>query len=391
MMTRIPDLRIDPFPWYAQMLDVRPVPYSAEMGAYLVFRADEVRKVMSDYQSFSSAIFDGLSSDMPFEHFLTGIDPPKHTQLRALAAHAFTPKAVQELEPRIREIATKYLDTMLQREDNDFVRDFAVPFPIEVIAEMLGLPEEDRPRFKKWSDIFVEIAERMVKGQTEALPEHVAAFREMLSYFTEQLHHRREHPKSDLMTRLALAEVEGRHLSDTEASHFCLLLMVAGNETTTHLLTNAVRTFAEHPDQWQRLFTEQNLIPQAVEEVMRFRPSIQLMFRLVSREVELGGALMKPGERVGAFLAAANRDPAKFDNPDVFDISRPSGPHLTFGHGIHFCLGAPLARMEMAIALKAMLEKIDRFVIPPGAVLEPLTTFNLIGLKSLPIQMVLRQ
>lgn len=386
-MSDQPDLRLDPYPWYTSMLENNPVHYSPEFGAFLVFRADDARKVFGDHHTFSSAIFDGLSTDLPFDNQLTGMDPPKHTQLRALAAHAFTPKAVQELEPRIQTIVDRYLDEMLSRKDIDFVRDFAVPYPIEVIAEMLGVPEEDRARFKHWSDVMVEISERLLTGQTESLPEHIEAYNHMLGYFAELLRKRRSEPKGDLVSRLALAEVEGQRLSDTDGSNFCGLLMVAGNETATNLLSNAMRTFAEHPDQWELLRRNPELIPQAVEEVMRYRTSVQLMFRVVTKDAEIGGVKMKAGDRVGVFLGAANRDPAKYESPNTFDITRPAGSHLTFGHGIHFCLGAPLARMEMTLGLKAMIQRIRSFRIPTGGQLEPLPSFNLLGLKKLPLEL----
>ena len=385
-MSSLMDLRLDPYPWYAQMLESSPVVFSPEFGAYLVFRAEDVRQVFGDHQTFSSAVFDGLSQDFPFENQLTGMDPPRHTQLRALATHAFTPKAVQELEPRIREIVDRLLAAMLAKDEIDFVRDFAVPFPIAVIAEMLGIPPEDFARFKGWSDTTVEISERLLTGQTEALPEHLTAYNELLGYFRDLLHERRKEPKGDLISRLAAAEVDGRALSDIEASYLCSLLLVAGNETASNLLSNAIRTFAEHPDQWEKLARDPKLASQAVEEVMRYRTSVQLMFRLVKQDTQVGGVSMKAGDRVAVFLGAANRDPAKYDRPNEFDITRPPAPHLTFGHGIHFCLGAPLARLEITTALKALADRVAAFRIPEGSVMEPLTNFNLLGLKRLPLR-----
>ncbi|CAM4459142.1 cytochrome P450 [Paenibacillus tarimensis] len=385
------DRRLDPYPWYAQMFEMNTPVFSPELGAYLVFRADDVRKVMADYQTFSSTVFNGLSSDLPFENQLTGMDPPRHTQLRALATHAFTPKAVQELEPRIQAIVDRYLDRMLEQQPVDFVKEFAIPFPITVIAELLGIPEEDRGQFKYWSDIMVEISERLLTGKTETLPQHASAYNDMMNYFVRLLTERRKHPQQDLLSRLAAAEVDGQRLSDTEASNLCSLLLVAGNETTTNLLTNAVRTFAEFPEQWDLLIHNPSLVPQAVEEVMRYRSSVQMMFRVTTREAQIGDLRMKSGERVIVFLGAANRDPAKYSHPDVFDITRQPGAHLTFGHGIHFCLGAPLARMEMTLALKTIAQRVAQFNIPLGYELEPLPSFNLLGLKHLPVHLVLRQ
>lgn len=384
-MSMMPDLRLDPYPWYTEMLRTSPVVFSPEFGCYLVFRAEDVRKVMQDANLFSSAIFDGLSTEMPFEHQLTGMDPPRHTQLRSLAAHAFTPKAVKDLEPEIVRIVNRYIDMMLERKDADFVRDFAIPFPIEVISAMLGVPDADRSRFKQWSDTIVEISERLLTGAPE-LPAHVAIYNEMLQYFGYLLEERQRNPQEDLISRLALAEIGGQRLSSVEAGHFCTLLMVAGNETTTNLLTNAIRTFAEYPDQWQLLRQNPKLIPQAVEEVMRYRTSVQIMYRVAKKDTVLSGVFIPAGKRVAVFLGAANRDPAKFERPDEFDITRTPGAHLTFGHGIHFCLGAPLARLEISTALKAMLGRVSSFTIPPERELEPLTGMNFLGLKRLPIR-----
>lgn len=384
------DLRLDPYPWYEEMLQVSPVEYSPQFGAYLIFRYEEVRKVFADHQTFSSAVFDGLSQELTFENQLQGMDPPRHTQLRALAVHAFTPKAVADLEPRIRRLVSELLDQALAKDEIDFVRDFAIPFPVTVIAEMLGVPEEERDQFKYWSDVIVEASEHLLTGKAED-PRHVAAYREMKDYFEQRTRERREAPQDDLISRLALAEVEGQRLTDAEAGNFCLLLMVAGNETTTNLLSNAIRTFIEHPGQWELLCREPGLIPQAIEEVLRFRSPVQLLYRVVKQDVELAGRQMKAGERVVVFMGAANRDAGRFERPDTFDITRPLGPHMSLGHGIHFCLGAPLARLESKIAFEALIERIREFHLPEGGRLEPLSTFNVFGLRRLPLRLVRRK
>lgn len=292
-----------------------------------------------------------------------------------------------DLEPRIREITEKLIDQVIDLDEFDFVRDFSIPLPVSVIAEMLGVPEEDHADFKTWSDIIVEISERLLTGATELLPEQIAANRRMKEYFRRLVAERRENPENDLISRLALAEVEGQRLSEFEASNFCTLLMAAGNETTTNLLSNAIRTFAEYPDQWEMLRSNPTLIPKAVEEVFRFRPSVQLEYRLVKQDVEIGGVRIPAGERVAVFMGAANRDPEKFEHPNVFDITRTPSPHMSFGHGIHYCLGAPLARMEVAIALQALTARIGKLHIPAGAVLEPLNNFIIMGLQRLPLKL----
>ncbi|PYI53185.1 cytochrome P450 [Paenibacillus flagellatus] len=361
-----------------------PVSFHPQYGAYLVFRFDEVRRVFGDPDTFSSAVYDGLSEELAFSDQIQGMDPPRHTQLRALAAHAFTRRSVAELEPRIRQTAHDLLDQVKDREEFDFVRGFAIPLPIAVISDMLGVPKEDYDTFKEWSDLITEMSERLLTGLPDD-PKHVEAIREMRAYFQRLLEERRANPREDLVSQLAAAEIDGRRLTPLEASNFCLLLLVAGNETTTNLLVNAVRTFAEHPEQWELLRSSPDLIPKAVEEVMRYRTSVQLMYRVVKKEVELGGAQMKPGDRVVVFMGAANRDPAKYDRPDVFDITRTPSPHLTFGHGIHQCLGAPLARIEVAAALEAMASRISKLQIPDEAELVPLNNFNMLGLQKLPL------
>ncbi|MEF3302191.1 cytochrome P450 [Paenibacillus sp. GYB003] len=384
-MSKPINLQLDPYPWYEEMLKA-PVAFHPQYGAYLIFRFDEVRRVFGDPDTFSSAVYEGLSEELAFGDQIQGMDPPRHTQLRALATHAFTRRSVAELEPRIQQMAHDLLDPIMDREEFDFVRSFAIPLPIAVIADMLGVPKEDNDTFKEWSDLITVMSERLLTGMPDD-PDHVAAMRDMRAYFQRLLEERRLNPREDLVSKLAAAEVDGRRLTPLEASNFCLLLLVAGNETTTNLLVNAVRTFTEHPEQWELLRSNPDLIPRAVEEVMRYRTSVQLMYRTVKKEVELGGAQMKPGDRVVLFMGAANRDPEKYDRPHVFDITRTPSPHLTFGHGIHQCLGAPLARMEVAAALQAMSTRISKLHIPDEAELVPLSNFNMLGLQKLPLKL----
>lgn len=384
-MTSSIEMQLNPYPWYAQMQAANPVVFSPTHDAYLVFGFEEVRQVFRDHQTFSSAVYHGLSEKLAdaFENQLQGIDPPRHTKLRALVSHAFTQREIAELEPNFRAIAEQLADEMMKKQDPDFVRDFAVPYPIAVIAEMIGIPEEDLDRFKNWSDVIVEISHRLLTG-AEELPEHGDIFLEMSSYFEALIVERRLSPQNDLASRLAVAEIEGSRLSDFDAANFCLILLVAGNETTTNLLSNAVRTFAEHPDQWRLLRSNPSLIPQAIEEVLRYRAPVQLMMRVAKQDAVVGGTTIEAGKRVILFMGAANRDPKKFDDPDTFAITRAPGPHTSFGHGIHTCLGAPLARLESAIALEALLQRIEQIRIPAtGDALQPLTAFNLLGLKRL--------
>lgn len=382
------DLRLDPYPMYAEMRKA-PITFNPQFGAWTLFRYEDVRQVLNDHQTFSSAVFEGLSLETIVEHSIQAMDPPRHTKLRALASFAFTPKAVAELQPRIREIAAELLDLALEEAaEFDFAREFAIPFPVAVIAEMLGVPVEDRHRFKRWSDRMTESAERLLIGQMEELTIHVEAYREMRAYFLALIQERRERPQTDILTRLAHAEIDGQRLTDAEAVDFCLLLMAAGNETTTNLLTNGMRSFLDSPEQWELLRRQPDLITQAIEEIFRFRSPAQCLFRVAKEDATIGGQLIKAGERVAVFMGSANRDEAKFPDPERFDITRPVNGHLALGHGIHFCLGAPLARMEARVALEELLKRVDSFRLAEGARLEPLATFIVLGLRSLPIAAV---
>lgn len=379
------DLRLDPYPMYKQMRKA-PVTFNPQFGAWTLFRYEDVRQVLNDHIRFSSNVFEGLSLETVMVHSIQAMDPPRHTKLRALASVAFTPKAVAELEPRIREVAAELLEIALEQDEFDFVREFAIPFPVAVIAEMLGVPLEDRHRFKRWSDRMTEGAERLLVGQMEELNVHIEAFREMRSYFLDLIQERRADPQADLITRIATAEVDGERLTDAEAVDFCLLLMAAGNETTTNLLTNGMRSFLERTDQWELLRQQPDLMPQAIEEIFRFRSPAQCVFRLAKADSVVGGEQIKAGERVALFMGSANRDEAKFPDPERFDITRPVNGHLALGHGIHFCLGAPLARLEARIALEELVKRVNSFRLKEGARLEPLATFIVFGLRSLRLE-----
>jgi cytochrome P450 len=302
----------------------------------MVFDHDGVRRVLTEHDTFSSR--HGPANWMIFQ------DPPRHAQLRALVSRAFTPRSVANLERRIGEIARELLDRVVGRDTFDLAADFAVPLPMIGIAEMLGVPVEDRPHIALWNDVLLRMS-YLVAGSPEAgevMREFTAITAEMSEYLATLLAARRAYPKDDLLTRLGEAEVDGERLAHQDILGFLQLLLLAGSETTTNLINNAILCFVEHPEQLVLLRREMNLLPSAIEEVLRFRAPLQWMFRLTTRDVELHGQTLPAKTLLLAMIGSANRDPVAFPDPERFDITRDPNPHLAFGHGAHFCLGAPL-------------------------------------------------
>ncbi|HEX6971699.1 MAG TPA: cytochrome P450, partial [Limnochordia bacterium] len=346
-----PEFRLDPYPYYALARSHAPVFHFAEADVCNVFLYDDVKAVLSDARRFSSA-FGAANPDRPRSLLTT--DPPRHTALRALISRAFTPRAIAALAPRIAELTEALLAAALPKGEIELVADLAAPLPIMVIAEMLGIPPADRERFKMWSDRVVAATDTLLGVGAGRGPGFDQAMEEMFSYFSAIIDARRRDPGDDLISRLTFAEIDGTRLSQAEILNFCWLLLVAGNETTTHLIVNAMRCLIEHPAVYDRLRNDPDAIPATIEEVLRYRSPVQAMFRVATEDVVLQGQTIPRGAQVLAWIGSANRDAARFADPDRFDPGRDPNPHLAFGHGIHFCLGAPLARLEGRIALGAL-------------------------------------
>jgi cytochrome P450 len=360
----------NPFPWYAKMRREAPVFYDAERQNWMVFRYDDVKQVFADWQTFSSKI-PHPPEQTDFTQSLNYTDPPKHRSLRSLVAKVFTARRVQELAPRITEITHELIDQVRGCERMDFMHDLAIPLPVIVIAEILGVPVSDRADFKRWSDGIILF--------------EPTAFQAMGDYFRQLLKQRQQSPGNDLISDLIAAHEAGETLTAQELVDFCIVLLVGGNETTTNLLGNAILCFNEYPEAFERLKQEPNLLPLAIEEVLRYRSSVQAMERFTKVETQLGGQTIPAGQKVMVWMGAANRDETQFDRPDEFVIDRDPNPHLSFGNGIHFCLGAPLARLEAAIVLGAVLERLPNLRIDPDATLEFIHSIDTHGLKSLPV------
>lgn len=380
-----PDWFLNPYPWYETLRRSAPVHRDEGSGLWSVFRYADVERVLSDYRSFSSrfgAYGETGDAVSPISTSMIATDPPAHTKLRTLVSRAFTQRSIGAMEPRIRAIADGLLDEALPRGTMDIVRDFSEPLPVTVIAEMLGIPAEDRRTFKAWSDAIVGLSNQMGPGDDEA--QRVQA--DIARYFLRVIEERRAQPGTDLISTVATAQVDGQALSDREVLGFCILLLVAGNETTTNLIGNAVQCFLDRPEVVRGLRTEPAALPAAIEEVLRYKSPVQAMFRVALQDVALDGHRIPAGDSVIAWIGSANRDENEFPQAARFDAARRPNPHIAFGHGIHQCLGAPLARLEGRIALETLLRRTDSIRrADPEAPLEPLESIIVHGVRSLPV------
>ncbi|MEV6835682.1 cytochrome P450 [Streptomyces sp. NPDC051133] len=371
-----------------------PVRHDEAQGVWQVLDHETVATVLADPATYSSDLSALAPSQPDFDTFtqgnFVGMDPPEHRKLRTLVSQAFTPRVVQGLGPRIEAVSARLLDAVADHDRFDLVDTLAYPLPIIVIAELLGIPAEEHRLFQEWASVLFggdQLGEAPDMADLERALEAIApTVREMNGYMLEHIRHRRAHPGDDLTSRLIAAEVDGVGLRDQEMVGFVALLLVAGHITTTALLGNAVVTFDRHPGTNAALRADPAGLPDAIEEVLRWLPPFPELGRRVTRPVVLGGHELPADALLMAHLGAANRDPARFEAPDVFDVTRRPNPHLTFGHGIHFCFGAPLARLEARIALRMLHKRFRRLAVPSY---EDVTFQNpavIIGVRHLPVE-----
>jgi cytochrome P450 len=375
------EIRRNPYPLYDQLRTSSPLlRVPPPFDAWMILDYDGVKWALNDHETFSSQV--------PAPQWFIFFDQPVHTKLRTLISRAFTPRMVANLEPRIRELSRELLDRNIGRGEMDLAADFSVPLPIQVIAGMIGIPMADWPRYKQWSDVILRLSYTRSGGEEaeNAMRDFNAASFEMNAYLAETIEQRRKAPQDDLLTHLIEAAVDGERLSQQEILGFFQLLIVAGQETTTNLINNAVLCLLEHPDQLARLRAAPELLPSAIEEVLRYRSPIQWMMRTPRRVVELHGETIPAGKLVLAVIGSANRDPLRFREADRFDIGRDPNPHVAFGHGIHFCLGAALSRMEARIALSDLLERFRSFEFGSDQPWEPRKALHVHGPTRLPIR-----
>jgi cytochrome P450 len=373
---------LSPFGWYAEKRDRAPVSEDAQTGSWHVFRYEDVLSVLSEHQRFSSNFALGVSPDenaSALAASLISTDPPRHRQLRNLVTQAFTPRAVEALAPRIAQIVDELLAVVAENGEMDVIHDLAYPLPVIVIAEMLGVPPEERAMFKRWSD---EVVSTPADFENVELS---SAHYEMGAYFYGLLEQRRTNPRDDLISALVRAEIDGQHLTEIELIGFCMLLLIAGNETTTNLIANTVLCLDENPEATAELIARPELLPSAIEESLRFLSPVQSMFRVARAETDIAGVRIPMHAHLVAWIGSANRDQAQFREPDRFDIRRTPNRHLAFGHGIHFCLGAPLARLEAKTALSALLTRFGHLTIRDRRELSPLPSTIVYGVRDLPV------
>lgn len=362
------ELRVDPYPFYRELRERDPFHRSRPADGWILARYDDIHAVLAD-KTFSSDERNlrrypqlrarGARAGIPDPYeedrmSMLRVDPPDHTRLRGLVSKAFTPRAVERMRPRVEEYTDQLLRPLAGRGQMELVRDFAAPLPINVIAEMLGVPVADRERFRHWSD---EAVRTLGDGTLDDQRRAFAAMTELGEYIGAIADARRTEPRDDLISGLVAAEEAGDRLGEKELFATCVLLLVAGNETTTKLIGNSITALLRNPAQLEILREEPKRIPAAVEELLRYDAPVQLTSRMVTSDREFRGHSLQKGQQVVLVLAAGNRDPEQFERPEELDVLRDDVRHLAFSFGLHYCLGAQLAKMEAAIALEGLVTR----------------------------------
>jgi cytochrome P450 len=366
---------LNPFPWYREMRETDPMHFDQDARVWEIFTYQEIQEVLKQPKLFSSERGKGMAEN-PKRGSILSTDPPRHNKLRGLVSQAFTPRAIARMEDRMRAIVNELLNVGVRNGHIDIISSLAYPLPVIVIAEMLGIPPNERDMFKRWSDDVVSNSpERALSGYTE-----------LDRYFRGIIAQRRKMPWDDLVSDLLTARLEGEPLAEDEITDFCVLLLVAGNETTTNLIGNAVLCFDEQPEALEAMRVDRSLLPDALEEVLRFRSPVQRISRVPIADTIIGGKQIKANQPVFLWLASANRDERQFPDAETFDIRRSPNRHLAFGNGIHACIGAPLARLESRVAFECLLERFGMLRRDPSVELQPIQSFFGYGVEHLPVQ-----
>src|SRR5688572_6771376 len=392
-----PEVRANPYPFYNQLRVADPLHWDEEMGFWVLTRYRDIASVYTN-PHFSRAQglmrgFDRLPEASQciaepvyhsFSKTVLYADPPYHTRLRGLMNNAFTPRRVEQMRPRIQQIVDELLDIVQAKGHMDAIHDLAYSLPILVIADMLGLPAQDRQRFKEWSDDLFATLGTVRQASPEVLERAARSLAEMTEYVTDLSKERRRQPRADLLSALLAVVAASEGLTEEQLVANINVLLSASHDTTTNLIGNGLLALLQHPSQMQALRDDPTLVASAVEEMMRYDNPVQIAYRSAAEDVEIAGKWIRKGQLVNSILGAANRDPERYSDPNRFDVARDQGKHLGLGLGIHFCLGAPLLRQETQIAFSTILQRFPEL---------HLATENLEwqehpifrGLKSLPV------
>lgn len=367
-----PEFRADPYPVLAETRTRAPIHYNAELGMWVFTRHDDVVAILRNPAYWSdprradpdSFYWKALGGDSDEEPSMLLMDDPGHRRLRELVRHPFTPRAIERWRGRARAIARRHVDA-IEADEFDLIAEVANPIPTVVIAELLGIDPERHADFKSWSDDVIKTAFTPF-GAPEDVARADAAREKLYAFFLDEVEKRRRAPSADLISAMVGAEESGDRLSDDEIVLQCNLLLLAGNLTTSDLIGNAVMALIRHPDQQAKLRADRSLMKNAVEEILRFDSPVTNSGRVANQDIEIGGFEIEQGSALSVSLAAANRDPAAYPEPDRFDIEREDTHHQAFGGGRHFCLGAHLARLEAAEALDALLDRFSSLEMGGG-------------------------
>jgi len=387
-----PEVHADPYPFYRRLRETDPV-HLSPIGLWILTRYDDCVTSLRDprfgrdgFEAILAAQYGEEAGAERLPRSMLFRDPPDHTRLRSLVNRAFTPRVIEGMRPRIQGVVDDLLDRVERQGRMDVIADLAYPLPVTVICDMLGVPAGDHEQIKEWSsDIIRSLDAIAIPSDPSIVERGRVARRGIADYFRALLPERRRHPRGDLLSSLLAVEEQGDRLTEGELLATCVLLFIAGHETTVNLIGNGLLALLRHPAELDRLRREPVLIGSAVEELLRYDGPVQRTARITNAEVELGGKTIPPGAFVVTVIGAANRDPAQFPDPDRLDIARADNRHLAFGFGIHFCLGAPLARMEGRLALGTLLRRLPRLRLV-ATTLEWRESATLRGLRALPVE-----
>ncbi len=370
----------DPYPLYARWREEAPIWWAEDMQGWVLSRYDDVRAVLKDPASYSSGLpAQRAQQTLPLP--LLHDDPPVHTDLRAIVNRSFTSRVMKTIEAEVVAVVEELLDEIDPTAGVDIAKALTIPLPVALIARFMGIPFERKDDFKRWSDSLTGT------GTAKSMEDRMPDIQEMIAFFRDEIPRRRAEPGDDLISKVVAAQVQGEPLSEAVIVGYCQLLLIAGNETTTNLLSNLLHYAADHPELWKTLRAHPERIEAAVEECLRFDPPVHWVNRTATVDAQFHGQKISAGDAVYTVLGSANRDAAHYDRPDEFRLDRPRSDHHTFGHGIHFCIGAPLARMEARYALQGMVRRYRAVAHSDAGVNEPTHSSMLRGYHHLWLQL----